>query len=26
MINMEITEKHNTEINKDEQHGHYQKT
>ena len=22
---MEITEKHNTEINKDEQHGHYQK-
>jgi hypothetical protein len=25
-INMEITKKHNTEIYKDEQHGHHQKT
>ena len=26
MSNMNITKKHNTEIYKDEQHGHHQKT
>ena len=26
MSNMDITKKHNTEIYKDEQHGHHQKT